>query len=88
MAKDDKKTTAARPVPSSTQPAGPDHKGLKVTSRPASFRRGGHTFTGEAKTIPLDQLTEAQAVAIHEDPNLVCQVVDIDPPEQAADSKQ
>ena len=76
-----------RPTPSATRAAGTASQGLKVTSRPASFRRGGHTFTGEAKTIPLDQLTEAQAAAIFEDTNLVCQVVDIDPPEEKQPEK-
>lgn len=85
MARDDKK--AARLVPSSTRQAGSADQGLRVTARPASFRRGGHTFTGEAKTIPLSALTEEQAVAITEDPNLVCQVVDIEPSADD-DSKQ
>lgn len=67
---------------SKTKAAGPDNKGLRVTSRPASFRRGGHTFTGEAKTIPLSELTEEQAAQIVEDPNLVSQLVDIEPPEE------
>lgn len=60
--------------------AGPVTKGLKVTSRPAIFRRGGHTFTGEPKTIPLSELSEEQAAAIVEDPNLVSQLVDIEEP--------
>lgn len=59
--------------------AGPATKGLKVTSRPASFRRGGYTFTGEARVIPLSDLTEEQAVQIVEDTNLVTQLVDIEP---------
>lgn len=58
--------------------AGAADKGLKVTSRPASFRRGGYTFSGEARVIPLSELTEEQAAAIVEDPNLVTQLVDIE----------
>lgn len=59
--------------------AGPADKGLKVTSRPASFRRGGYTFTGEAQVIPLSDLTEEQVEQITGDTNLVSQLVDIEP---------
>jgi hypothetical protein len=77
MATANKNQSAAGP--SDTKPAGPAHMGLRVTARPESFRRGGHTFTGEAKTIPLSDLTEAQAVSIRDDKNLVVQVVEIEP---------
>ncbi|MDO8776205.1 MAG: hypothetical protein Q7K57_47360 [Burkholderiaceae bacterium] len=60
--------------------AGPATRGLKVTARPASFRRGGHTFSGEAKTIPLSELSAEQVEQITTDPNLVVQEVDIEPP--------
>lgn len=60
--------------------AGPATKGLKVVSRPASFRRGGHTFTADPTTIPLDQLTEEQVEQIKGDKNLVVQEVDVEPP--------
>lgn len=67
--------------------AGAADKGLKVTSRPASFRRGGYTFTGEARVIPLSDLTEEQAAQIVEDPNLVTQLVDIEPPAEEKPKK-
>lgn len=60
--------------------AGAANKGLKVTSRPASFRRAGHTFTAEARVIPLSELTEEQVDLIEKDPNLVSQRVDIEVP--------
>ena len=60
--------------------AGAANKGLKVTSRPASFRRAGHTFTAEARVIPLSELTEEQVDLIEKDPNLVSQLVDIEAP--------
>lgn len=63
--------------------AGPATRGLKVTARPASFRRGGHTFSGEAKTIPLSELSDEQVEQITTDPNLVVQEVDIEPPAEA-----
>lgn len=59
--------------------AGPADKGLKVTSRPPSFRRGGFAFSGEASIIPLSELTKEQAESIKADTNLVCQLVDIKP---------
>lgn len=62
--------------------AGPADKGLKVTSRPASFRRGGYTFTGDAQVIPLSGMTQEQVDQIESDTNLVSQRVDIPPPEE------
>jgi hypothetical protein len=67
--------------------AGPADKGLKVVSRPASFRRGGQTFTAEARIVPLSDLTEEQAAQIVEDPNLVVQLVDIPPPAETKKSE-
>lgn len=64
--------------------AGPATRGLKVTSRPESFRRGGYTFTSEARTIPLDELSEEQVEQITGDKNLVVQEVDIEPAEGAS----
>ena len=63
--------------------AGPADTGLKVTSRPPSFRRGGYAFTGEACIIPLSELTKEQAESIKADTNLVCQLVDIKPEKDA-----
>ena len=68
--------------------AGPATKGLKVTSRPASFRRGGHTFSGEPKTIPLSELTDTQVEQITTDPSLVVQEVDIEAPTEEAVNKK
>lgn len=67
--------------------AGTANKGLKVTARPASFRRGGFTFTGEARVIPLSELTAAQVEQITSDPNLVSQLVDIAPPDEEKPKK-
>lgn len=72
----------------SSKAAGPANRGLKVVSRPASFRRGGHTFTAEPTVIPLDQLTEEQAEQITGDKNLVVQEVDVEVPKaDKADKK-
>lgn len=68
--------------------AGPATKGLKVVSRPASFRRGGHTFTADPTVIPLDQLTEVQLEQITGDKNLVVQEVDIEPPAEDKPAKK
>lgn len=67
--------------------AGPADKGLKVTSRPASFRRAGHTFTGEARVIPMSELTQEQLTQIEGDSNLVSQQVDISPHEEEKSNK-
>lgn len=68
--------------------AGPATKGLKVVSRPASFRRGGHTFTADPTVIPLDHLTEEQVEQITGDKNLVVQEVDIEPPAEEKPAKK
>lgn len=68
--------------------AGPATKGLKVVSRPASFRRGGHTFTADPTVIPLDKLTEEQVEQITGDKNLVVQEVDIEPPAEEKPAKK
>lgn len=60
--------------------AGGTDQGLQVTSRPASFRRAGFVFTAEARVIPLSDLTEEQVAQIQADPNLVSQVVKLEPP--------
>ena len=65
--------------------AGTADKGLKVTSRPATFRRAGHTFSSEARTIPLSELTDEQVELIESDPNLVSQRVDIEVAAATAD---
>ena len=62
------------------KPAGEATKGIKVTARPAIFRRAGYTFTAEATVIPLDELSEEQLAQIESEPNLVSQRVDIAPP--------
>jgi hypothetical protein len=50
---------------STTAPAaGPAGTGLKVTSRPESFWRGGLQFTREPRVLPLAELTPEQADAI------------------------
>lgn len=60
---------------------GPADRGLKVVSRREGFRRAGFVFSAEARTIPLSKLTPEQYEAITEEPQLVCQEVDIESPE-------
>ncbi len=85
MATSDKKATDAKPD-AQPQAQSAAELGLKVTARPPSFRRGGYTFTGEAKTIPLRDLSPEQVSAIENDPNLVCHRVAITPPEKAPEA--
>lgn len=68
--------------------AGAATEGLKVTSRPATFRRAGHSFSAEPRVIPLSELTEEQVSQIEGDPSLVSQRVEIkiDEVVQAADA--
>lgn len=62
------------------KPAGEATKGIKVTSRPATFRRAGFTFSAEATVIPLSDLSEEQLAQIESESNLVSQRVDIEAP--------
>lgn len=59
------------------KPAGDASKGLKVTARADHFRRAGFAFTGEARVIPLSDLTEEQVEQLKNEPLLVVQEVDI-----------
>lgn len=63
--------------------AGGSDKGVKVTSRPASFRRAGYTFSSEARVIALSELSEEQLEQITNETMLVAQLVDIDPAPEA-----
>lgn len=67
--------------------AGGGDKGLKVTSRPATFRRGGFTFTGDARVISLEDMTQDQYDLIVNEPMLVSTVVDIAPPAEEKPKK-
>lgn len=51
--------------------------GVRVVSRPASFRRAGYEFTGEPKEIPLTDLSDEQLQLLWGEKNLVvvdCQI--------------
>ncbi|MGA0610563.1 HI1506-related protein [Caldimonas sp. KR1-144] len=65
--------------PAAQRVAGAPIKALKVISRRDSFRRAGFEFTGEAKTLPLDELTDDQVEALKAEPLLVVSEVDIEP---------
>lgn len=65
-----------------TKAAGPATKGLKVIARRESFRRAGLTFSGEARTIPLAELTDEQVELLKGEPLLVVQEVDIELPKE------
>lgn len=59
------------------KPAGDASKGLKVTARADHFRRAGFAFTGEARVIPLSDLTVDQVEQLKTEPMLVVQDVEI-----------
>lgn len=64
--------------------AGPETKGLRVVSRPPTFRRAGFTFSSEARTIPLSEVSQDQVDLLKGESNLVVSEVDIEP---AAETK-
>ncbi len=70
-----------------TKAAGAVDKGLKVTSRPDTFRRGGFSFTAEARVIALSDMTPEQYEQIVAEPMLVSQVVDMPPAEAETEQK-
>lgn len=76
------------PQPSDTKPFGPPDMGLKVVSRPPTFRRAGFAFSAEPTTIRASDISEAQGVAITNDSNLVVQPVEMPPEEAEAEVKK
>jgi hypothetical protein len=58
--------------------AGAATEGLKVTSRPPTFRRAGYAFSAEPRVIPLSELSEEQLALIEADTSLVSQRVAIE----------
>lgn len=63
-----------------TKAAGPATKGLRIVARPPTFRRAGFTFTAEAQTIPLSDLSDEQVALLQSEANLVVSEVDIPAP--------
>lgn len=63
--------------------AGPSTKGIQVIARPATFRRAGYAFSAEPTVIPLSDLTDDQLELLRNEPQLVCQDVDIPAPAEA-----
>jgi hypothetical protein len=55
--------------------------GLRVVARPAVFRRAGYEFSGEARDLPLSELTDEQIVLLRNEKALV--VMDCDIPVMA-----
>lgn len=66
--------------------AGPADKGIRVISRPPTFRRAGRVFTSEPTVIPFSELSEEEGLALMNEPNLVCTPVDI--PAAAEEAKK
>ncbi|SDO76449.1 hypothetical protein SAMN05216303_102295 [Rhodoferax sp. OV413] len=69
---------------SKDQAAGPATKGLKIIARCESFRRAGHSFGADAKTISLADLTDDQVDLLKGERLLVVQEVDIEPKKEPA----
>ncbi len=59
--------------------AGAATEGLRVVSRPATFRRAGYNFSAEPRVLPLSELTEEQVTLIEGETNLVATRVKIEP---------
>lgn len=59
--------------------AGAATEGLRVVSRPATFRRAGYNFSAEPRVIPLSELSEEQVALIEGETNLVATRVEIKP---------
>jgi hypothetical protein len=65
------------------KPGGPTGKGLKVVPKRDGFRRAGHVFSGEGKTIAYADLTVGQVELLKGEPMLVVMEVDL-PKEEPA----
>ncbi|MBI2769996.1 MAG: hypothetical protein HYX47_10260 [Burkholderiales bacterium] len=69
------------------KPGGPEGKGLKVVPKRDGFRRAGHVFSGEGKTIPYAELTPNQVEMLKGEQSLVVIEVDLPKEEPAADAQ-
>lgn len=69
-------------------PGGPTGKGLKVVPKREGFRRAGHVFSGEGKTIAYADLTEGQVAQLKAEPMLVVMEVDLPKEEPVKDAKK
>ena len=56
-------------------------RGVKIVPKRDGFRRAGHAFPAEGKTIPLDELTPEQIEQLATEPMLVAMPVDFEPVE-------
>jgi hypothetical protein len=65
------------------KPGGPTGKGLKVVPKRDGFRRAGHVFSGDGKTIAYADLTVGQVELLKGEPMLVVMEVDL-PKEEPA----
>lgn len=63
------------------KPGGPTGKGLKVVPKRDGFRRAGHVFSGDGKTIAYADLTEDQVDLLKGEPMLV--VMEVELPREA-----
>jgi hypothetical protein len=70
------------------KPGGPTGKGLKVVPKRDGFRRAGHVFSGEGKTIAYADLTVGQVEQLKGEPMLVVMEVDLPREEPAKDTKK
>ena len=52
--------------------------GLRVSSRPETFRRGGRVWTREAQEVPLSELGKDAIKAIKDEPLLSVQEITIE----------
>lgn len=59
--------------------------GLRVSSRPVTFRRAGLVFTREPQDVLLSELTKEQIAAIREEPLLAVADIELAP---APDAKE
>lgn len=53
--------------------------GLRVSSRPVTFRRAGLAFTREPQDVLLSELTKEQIKAIRDEPLLAVADIEIEP---------
>ena len=73
-----KNTSAVKAATTDKSGDGKSVPGLRVVSRPESFRRAGFAFTSSPTTIKLADLTQTQIELLCNEPKLV--VVEVDVP--------
>lgn len=79
-----KKLSAAQEQARREQPAGDERQGVRVVSRPPTFRRAGFAFSAEPTEIRASDITVGQLEDLMSEPQIVVTPINMEPPADPA----